>query len=1049
MDAIIAFSVRNKLIIGLLMLIWVIWGVYSATKIALDAVPDITNNQVQVITQSPSLSPQEVEKFITFPIELAMANLQRKVEIRSISRYGLSVVTIVFEEDMDILQARQLVAEQLRIAEANIPPEFGKPEMMPITTGLGEIYQYVLQVQPGYESRYSPMELRTIQDWLVKRYLAGIPGIADVSSFGGFVKQYEVSVLPDRLRSFGLTPMDLFRALQMNNQNTGGSYMERGQRAFYIRAEGLAQGIADIEKIVVTRKGNLPVLVRDVATVQLGFAPRFGAMTKDGKGEVVGGITLMLKGANSSDAIANVKARVAQVQKILPEGIRIEPYLDRSVLVEKTIRTVARNLTEGGLIVIAVLVLMLGNLRAGLVVASVIPLSFLFALGMMDFFGVSANLMSLGAIDFGLIVDGAIIIVEAMMHRLHGGDLPHRLTKSQMDEQVILTAAKIRRSAAFGELIILMVYLPILALTGIEGKMFKPMAQTVGFAIFGALLLSFTYVPMASALFLSKHTVKKVNFSDRMVEWLHGFYRPVLLVALRHKALFLTLIAAIFAGCLWLFSRMGGEFIPTLDEGDLACQQVVPVGTSLSESVRTSLEMQKILLKHFPDEVKTIVAKTGSAEIPTDPMGVEDSDIAIVMHPREQWKKARDRETISNLMKAKLAEYMPWVSYEFTQPIQLRFNELMTGVKSDVAIKIFGEYLDVLAEKGAEAARLIAKIQGAGDVRVEQTEGMPQLVVRYKRDKVAQYGLSIEELNRTVQIAFAGLAAGTVYEGERRFDLIARLPQQMRHRLNDIANLYVNLPDGNQVLLREVADIVEEQGVSLITREDTRRRIVIGVNVRNRDVESFIGEVEKTLASRLKLPPGYSIVYGGQFENLQAAKARLSVAVPAALGLILILLYFTFTSIRQSLLIFSAVPLAAIGGILALWLRDMPFSISAGVGFIALFGVAVLNGIVLIGQFNHLKHEGIGDIRSRVLEGTHIRFRPILTTAMVAALGFLPMATSTQAGAEVQKPLATVVIGGLITALLLTLLVLPVLYEWAERTFERSTEKINPSDNHA
>lgn len=1039
MDAIIAFSVRNKLIIGLLMLIWVIWGLYAATKIALDAVPDITNNQVQVITQSPSLSPQEVEKFITFPIELAMANVQRKVEIRSISRYGLSVVTIVFDEGMDILQARQLVAEQMRIAEANIPPEFGKPEMMPITTGLGEIYQYVLQVKPGYESRYSPMELRTIQDWLVKRYLAGISGIADVSSFGGFVKQYEVSVLPDRLRSFGLTPADLFRALQANNQNTGGSYMERGQRAFYIRAEGLAQGIADIEKIIVARKGNLPVLVRDVASVQLGYAPRFGAMTKDGKSEVVGGITLMLKGANSSDAIANVKARVAQVQQIMPEGVSIEPYLDRSLLVTKTIKTVAQNLAEGGLIVVAVLVLMLGNLRAGLVVASVIPLSFLFALGMMNMFGVSANLMSLGAIDFGLIVDGAIIIVEAMMHRLHSSNLPQRLTKEQMNDEVIHTAIQIRRSAAFGELIILMVYLPILALTGIEGKMFKPMAQTVGFAIFGALLLSFTYVPMASALFLSKNTVKKVNFSDRMIEWLHSFYRPVLLLALRQKAIFLTLIVTIFAGCLWLFSRMGGEFIPTLDEGDLACQQVVPVGTSLSESVHTSLEMQKILMKHFPDEVKTIVAKTGSAEIPTDPMGVEDSDIAIVLHPREQWKKAAGREELAGLMKAKLAEFMPWVSYEFTQPIQLRFNELMTGVKSDVAIKIFGEDLDVLAAKGADAAQLIAKIQGAGDVRVEQTEGMPQVVVRYKRDKIAQYGLSIEELNRTVQIAFAGLSAGTIYEGERRFDLVTRLPQDMRHQLNDIANLYVNLPDGNQVLLKEVADIVEEQGVSLITREDTRRRIVIGVNVRNRDVESFIGDVEKTLASRLKLPSGYSIVYGGQFENLQAAKARLSIAVPAALGLILILLYFTFGSMRQSLLIFSAVPLAAIGGILGLWLRDMPFSISAGVGFIALFGVAVLNGIVLIGQFNHLKQDGIGDIRSRVLEGTHVRFRPILTTALVAALGFLPMATSTQAGAEVQKPLATVVIGGLITALLLTLLVLPVLYEWEE----------NNSSNHA
>ena len=1022
-DNLIRFSIQNKLVIGILSGFLIIWGTYSLQKLPLDAVPDITNNQVQIVTYSPSLAPQEVEKFITFPVEMALANIQGRVEMRSISRFGLSIVTVVFEEDMDILKARQLVGEQLKAAENNIPAHLGRPEMMPITTGLGEIYQYVLQPQDGYH--FSAMELRSLQDWIVKRYLSGIEGVAEVSSFGGFVKQYEVAVNPEKLRNHKLTLQDIFDALQANNENTGGSYVEKYQNAYYIRAEGLVKNLDDIEQIVIKTVNGLPIQIKEIGEVRFGSSPRFGAMTKDGVGEAVGGVVLMLKGANSSAVIQNVKNRVVEIQKILPEGLQIVPYLDRSVLVNKAIKTVSKNLLEGGLIVVFILVLLLGNWRAGLLVASVIPLALLFAFGMMNIFGVSANLMSLGAIDFGLVVDGAVIIVEAVIHRLQHHFSSKKLTQDQMDESVYESAVQIRQSAAFGEIIILIVYLPILTLVGIEGKMFRPMAMTVGFAILGALILSLTYVPMMSALVLSKKINNDITIADRLVNFLYKLYFPFLRKALRFRKIVISAAVAFFVGSVFLFLSMGGEFIPNLDEGDMACQVMVPAGANISESIKASLKVEKLLKQNFP-EVKEVVAKIGTAEIPTDPMGLEDTDMMILLKDRSEWTSAKTREELAEKMK-ELVSQIPGVEVDFTQPIQLRFNELMTGSKSDIAIKIFGEDLDILAQKGEQAAELIKKVNGAADVRLDRTEGLPQIIIEYDRQKIARYGLKIGDLNQIIQTAYAGQSTGTVYEGEKRFELVIRIDE--KHRLSEnIGNLYVSLENGEQILMNELAQIRIENGAALISREDGKRRITIGVNVRNRDVESLVAEIESLLNQKLQIPVGYLVKYGGQFENLQAAKQRLGVAVPVALLLIFSLLYFTFSSLKESLMIFSAIPLSAIGGVLALWLRDMPFSISAGVGFIALFGVAVLNGIVLIGYFNQLESEGIRNPIRKIIIGTSVRFRPIIMTASVAALGFLPMAISMDAGAEVQKPLATVVIGGLVSATLLTLVVLPLIY---------------------
>jgi heavy metal efflux system protein len=1035
---IIALSLRHKPIIGLLILGLIGGGLYSLKNIPIDAVPDITNNQVQVVTVSPSLSPQEVEKFITYPVEIGLRNLPEVVEVRSISRYGLSVITIVFEDQVKDLDARQLVKEQLDMVSENIPSYMGKPELMPITTGLGEIYQYVIVKKPGYEDRYNTMDLRSIQDWIIKRQLGGIKGIIDVSSFGGLLKEYEVSVNPLLLQSTNTTMNEVLDALKLNNQNSGSSYIEDEHYAYYIRTEGMVKDLNEIRQIVIKLNNGVPVLVRDVAEVKFGSAKRYGAMTMDGKGEVVGGITLMLKGANSSQTISNVQERIMLIKKSLPEGLDIYPYLDRSVLVGKTIQTVSRNLIEGGIIVILILVLVLGNIRAGLIVASVIPLSMMFALIGMYLFDVSANLMSLGAIDFGIVVDGAVIIVEAFLHFIAIGYLGKSISKIELDSIIETSTARIYQAAAFGVLIILVVFIPIYTLEGIEGKMFRPMAQTLGFAILGSLILSITYVPVALSLTMPRIIKPDNSISQKFVAILKKIYLPVLDKALVFPKTIISLAVIALIASLLLFSRMGSVFIPTLEEGDLAMQMSIQPGSSLNESIRTATAAEKILIENFP-EVKHVVSKIGTAEIPTDPMGIEEADIMIILDEKENWVSAKDREELADLMKEKL-EALHGVSFEFTQPIQLRFNELMTGVKTDISVKIFGDDLHQLKYLADRAANLIENIPGASDVKVEQTEGLQQLIISYDRNKIAQYGLNIDALNTSIRSAIAGEPVSKVFEGERQFDLVLRLHEDFRQTLN-IANIFVSLPHGSgNIPISEVASIRSEEGPNQISRENNRRRINIGINVRNRDIASLVKEIEDKLSTHLKLPAGYYIRYGGQFENLQSAKARLLIAVPAALILIIFLLYMAFNSFKESLMIFIAIPFAAIGGILALFVRDMPFSISAGIGFIALFGVAVLDGIVLMSHFKFLKKEGMTDLSVRVRTGALDRLRPVVITTLVATLGFLPMALSTTNGAEVQRPLATVVIGGLISATFLTLLVLPAIYILVEKYAKR---KIN------
>ncbi|PSL43365.1 cobalt-zinc-cadmium resistance protein CzcA [Chitinophaga niastensis] len=1039
LDKIIRFSIRNKLIIGILTLALMAWGIFSLLRLPVDAVPDITNNQVQVITQSPSLAAQEVERLITFPIEQTMAVIPELKEVRSISRFGLSVVTIVFHDEVDIYWARQQVNEKLGEARTNIPPGIGTPEMSPVSSGLGEVYQYVVHPEKGYEEKFNAQELRTIQDWYVRRQLLGTPGVAEVNSFGGLLKQYQVTLNPDKLRSYNLSITDIFNALERNNQNTGGAYIDKKPTAYFIRSEGLIGSLADIEKIGVKNIPNgLPVLVRDIATVQTGSATRYGALTRNASGEAVGGIVMMLKGKNSNEVVKAVKIRMQQIQKTLPDGVVIEAFLDRSEFVGRAISTVQKNLVEGALIVIFVLVLFLGNFRAGLIVASVIPLAMLFAIAMMKLFGVSGNLMSLGAIDFGLIADGAVIIVEATLHHLTGKNKTNsvlRLTQAEMDTEVFESASKIRSTAAFGEIIILIVYLPILALVGIEGKMFRPMAQTVSFAILGAFILSLTYVPMISALLLSKNLRNRVTISDRIMRFFHRIYDPVIRGALRAKALVAGAAVLLFLVSLFLFSKMGGEFIPTLEEGDFAVETRLLTGSSLSETIDKVSLASGILLKQFP-EVKEVIGKIGAAEIPTDPMPMEACDLTILLKPKKEWTSAKNREELANKMQEAL-EAIPGVSFGFSQPIQLRFNELISGVRQDVGIKIFGEDLSTLASLAQKIGGIVNRTPGARDLYVEQTGGLPQIVVSADRDKIARYGLDIATINQTLNTAFAGQSAGLVYEGEKRFELVVRLDQQSRQNLADVQHLYITTPSGNQVPLSEVANVEMTTGPNQIQREDAKRRTIVGFNVRGRDIASVVKDIESAIDKEVKLPAGYFIRYGGQFENLKEANQRLSVAVPLALLLIFGLLYFTFRSVKQSLLIFTAIPMAAIGGVFALLLRGMPFSISAGVGFIALFGVAVLNGIVLIGEFNRLKQDGLTDLNSIVLNGTATRLRPVLMTAFVASLGFLPMALATSAGAEVQRPLATVVIGGLITSTLLTLLVLPCLYIYFEKGFSK------------
>lgn len=1042
LENIIKFSLRNKLIIILFIAFIVGFGIFSITKIPIGAVPDITNNQVQVITTSRNLSTQDVEQFITYPVELEMANLPGVQEIRSISKFGLSVVTIVFDDNLGTYLPRQLIAEKIKSASEKIPQGFGTPEMGPITTGLGEIYQYILDVKPGFEERYTTTELRTIQDWIVKRQLSGIPGVVEVNTWGGFLKQYEVAINSQKLNAMNISVSEIYNALEKNNSIAGGGYIEKTNQAFFIRGEGLVASLEDIGNIVVKNDG-VPIFVKDIAKVGFGSATRFGAITGNGQGEKVLGQVMMLKDGNSKQIIDAVKERVASIQSTLPEGVYINGFLERSELINKTTFTVAENLILGSLIVIFVVVLLLGNLRSGLVVASVIPLSLLFAISLMSIFGIDANLMSLGAIDFGIIIDGAVIIVEFIAFQIVAQSakittLDKTERQAEIDAITLKSSSKMMNSAIFGQLIILIVFIPILSLTGVEGKMFKPMALTFSFALVGAMIFCLTYVPVISSIFLKPTVQSSKNISVRLMKFLNKAYSPVIHWALLNKRIVITLSVLLLASSIFLFSKMGGEFVPTLDEGDFVIQPVLKTGTSLSKTIEITTKIEKILLSNFP-EVDQVVSRIGAAEVPTDPMSMEESDVIIKLKPKKEWTSASSKDELADKFKEALSE-IPGMEVEFTQPIEMRFNELITGVRADVAVKIFGEDLTILAQKAQEIKGLIENVKGASDIVIEKVEGLPQMSVNYNRSKIARYGLNISDLNQMISMGFAGATVGNVFEGEKRFDLVIRLDDAHRKNLESLQSLYVDTPSGTKIPLSELAEIKYTTGPAKISRDDTKRRIVVGINVRNRDLQSVVDDIQKIVDSKLKLPTGYSITYGGQFENLQSAKARLMVAVPIALVLIFILLHFAFGSIKEALMVYSAIPLSAVGGILFLWLRDLPFSISAGVGFIALFGIAVLNGIVLIEHFKELKAHGIKDIEVLIKRGTSERLRPVLLTATAAALGFLPMAISTNAGAEVQRPLATVVIGGLVTATFLTLIVLPILYAWYE---EKREVKVN------
>ncbi len=1041
---IINFSIKNKFIVLLFTATIALVGLYSLSRIPIGAVPDITNNQVQVLTTSNSLSTQDMEKFVTYPVELEMANLPGVKEIRSVSKFGLSVVTIVFEDDMGTYLPRQLIAEKIKSASSRIPEGFGSPEMGPITTGLGEIYQYILDVEPEYKDQYDATELRTIQDWIVKRQLSGIPGVVEVNTWGGRLKQYEVAIETQKLNAFNITAKEVFTALENNNSVTGGGYIEKVNQAYFVRGEGLVGSLKDIENIVVTNRNGIPIYIKDVAKVGFGSAPRFGAITGNGEGEKVLGQIMMLKDADSKRVIESVRERVNAISKALPEGVYINPFLDRSELIGRTTFTVTENLILGCLIVIFVVVLLLGNWRSGLVVASVIPLCLLFALTLMNIFGVDANLLSLGAIDFGIIIDGAVIIVEYIAFQITQkkteiANLGKKEMQSVKDGITLKGATKMMNSAVFGQLIILIVFIPILSLSGVEGKMFKPMALTFSFALLGAILFCFTYVPVASALFLKPSKESSKNISVRLVSWINKQYEPVIEWAMKHKKAVLSTAAALLAGAILLFSSMGGEFVPTLDEGDFVIQPILKTGTSLAKTVETTTKIEQILIDQFP-EVKQVVSRIGAAEVPTDPMSMEESDVIISLNPKDEWVSAETKDELADKFKEALT-VIPGMEVEFTQPIEMRFNELITGVRADIAIKIFGQNLETLNRKANEIKDLIQDVEGASDITVEKVEGLPQMNVSYNRAKIARHGLNIADLNEMISMGFAGKIVGSVFEGERQFDLAVRLNSENRQDISNLKNLYVDIPNGGKIPMSELADITYQKGAAKISRDDTQRRIVVGINVRNRDLQSVVDDIQLLVNENISLPPGYIITYGGQFENLQNAKARLLIAVPIALLLIFIMLYFAFGSVKEALLIFSAIPLSAVGGVLLLWLRDMPFSISAGVGFIALFGIAVLNGIVLIEHFKELKGKDFDSMEDLIKQGTKDRLRAVLLTASAAALGFLPMAVSTNAGAEVQRPLATVVIGGLVTATLLTLVVLPVLYAYTHNIKFRGMRK--------
>lgn len=1040
---IVDFSIGHRLVVCFLVVAIIAGGIWAMRTISVDSTPDITNNQVQVITVSPNLSTEDIEQFITYPVEMAMANLPGVEDVRSVSRFGLSLVTVIFKDDMGTYLPRQLVQEKLSAVKEEIPQGMGSPEMGPITTGLGEIYLYSLEADT---SLYTPQELRTIQDWTVRRQLSMIPGVVEVNSMGGSIKQYEIAFSPDRLNAAGVTISEMMDALEKNNVNTGGAYIEREHQSHFIRGEGVVKSLDDIRRIVVKNNADgMPVTINDVADkVGYGSAIRYGAFTQDGH-EAVGGAIMMLKGSNSSKVIEDVKARVAQVQKTLPPGVTIKPFLDRSDLIQRTTSTIARNLIEGALIVVFVLVLLLGSIRGGIITASLIPLALLFAFILMRLTGVWANLMSLGAIDFGIIVDGTVIIVEGTVHSLEGyirsSGKQALVSQHTVDRLTAKAAGSMMHSAFFGQVIILLVFTPILFLAGVSGKMFQPMAFTFAYALLGAIVLCLTYVPVVTSLLNGPRVNgwgwlrKAENATGRLSHWImrlaYRCYRPALLLSLRHKRMVIGMTLGVFIGTAVLFSRMGGEFIPSLDEGDIAFQLFLRPGSSLSETIKRETEVERVLLKEFP-EVKTVCGRIGVSAVPNDPMGMDFTDSFIILEKdRSKWKTAKDKKELLAKIEERIAQ-IPGITCAFSQPVELRTNELITGIREDVAVKVYGENLDTLNAIGHRLEHLIASIPGARDVAMERTSGLPQITVSYNRDKLAQYGMDVERLNQYISTAFAGGMAGEVFEGEKRFSLVLRLSDANRTGIDDIRNLLVDVPGGQQVPLSELASISYKPGPMQISRDGASRRVYVGLNARGRDVASVVADIDNAIRQKITLPSGYRVTYDGSFKNLKEATSRMAIVVPIALIIIFLLLYVALKSITEALMIYIAVPLATIGGVIALALRGMPFSISAGVGFIVLSGVAVLNGLVLINRFNSLKTEGVNNVARRIYRGTQERLRPIMLTAAAAMLGFLPMAVSGSAGAEVQRPLATVVIGGLFTSTLLTLVMLPVLYAIVE-----------------
>ena len=1023
-NAILRLSVERRFLMLSLILVLVGVGVWSFQRLPIDAVPDITNVQVQINTEAPGYSPLEAEQRITFPVETALYGLPNLSYTRSLSRYGLSQVTVVFEEGTDIYFARNLINERLSAIKSALPPGL-EPEMGPIATGLGEIFMYTVEALPGAtQADGSPLDataLREIQDWIIKPQLAQVPGVIEVNTIGGYDKQYHVTPSPQRLLEFGITVDELVSTLRANNTNRGAGYIERNGQQLLVRSPGQLATIGDIEQVVIANRDGVPVRVADVAEVAIGKELRTGAATRDGK-ETVMGTAMMLVGENSRAVAQAVAEKLEAIQPSLPDGVKVEAVYDRTALVDKAIATVEKNLLEGALLVIVVLFLLLGNLRAALITAAVIPLSMLATITGMVRSGVSANLMSLGALDFGLIVDGAVIIVENCIRRLSQAQHQGQLALKERLQLVFEATNEVIRPSLFGVAIITVVYLPIFALTGVEGKMFHPMAATVVMALLAAMVLSLTVVPAAVAVFMGGKISEK---ESPVISGAKSLYRPALRVAMRFRWLVLGGATTLVAVCLWLATTLGSEFIPQLDEGDIALHALRIPGTGLEQSIEMQSQLEE-RLKAF-GEVDKVFAKIGTPEVATDPMPPSVADNFVILKPRSQWPnpdKTKD-ELVAEMAAA--VEMLPGNKYEFTQPIEMRFNELISGVRADLGIKVFGDDLDQLLASANDVLEVVESMEGAADARVEQVTGLPMLSVHPKRMALSRYGLTVDDLQDLVAAGVGGENAGLIYEGDRRFQLVVRLPEDIRRDVDSLADLPVPLPDGGYVPLSEVAELELAPAPNQISRENGKRRVVVTANVRDRDLGGFVEEAQARIADDVDLPAGYWLDYGGTFEQLQSASQRLAIVVPVTLAIILALLVMAFGSLKDALIIFTGVPLALTGGVLSLWLRDMPLSISAGVGFIALSGVAVLNGLVMIAFIRDLWHEQ-GDLMKAIVEGALIRLRPVLMTALVASLGFVPMALNTGTGAEVQRPLATVVIGGIISSTLLTLFVLPVLY---------------------